>query len=184
MLHEIGIHARSVNSNLGMRARLQKLQMIAQLPDPPLLRLESESYQAYLTFLQHLYLDKPDVAADVQVESRLVGLFLEVLEVYLKSAAAIPESINQSQEHKTSWVIPLGSSRRRELAARAPLVVEALQTISRCGEPASFRKYIRRFFPLLVSLISCEHGSGEVQVALSDMFSSWIGPVLLHHPVS
>ena len=178
MLHDIAIHAHNVNGDLEMRSKLQKLQVIAQIPDPPLLRLESESYQAYLTFLQHLCSDKPDLVTDTQVERRLVELFQEVLELYLDTATAISESTNQNQSHEVSWVIPLGSSKRRELAARSPLVVATLQAISRHREP-SFEKYLRQFFPLLVSLISCEHGSGEVQVALSDMFSSWIGPALL-----
>lgn len=180
-LHEIAVHSHKVNGDFQLRSKLQKLQMVTQIPDPPLLRLESESYQAYLTLLQHLPLDKPALAKDVEVERRLVELCEEVLQVYLTTATAAPCPTPQSQLEKSGsspWVIPLGSSRRRELVARAPLVVATLQAISGLKD-SSFEKYLRRFFPLLANLISCEHGSGEVQVALSDMFSSWIGPILL-----
>ena len=62
--------------------------------------------------------------------------------------------------------------------SRAPLVVATLQAVSTLKD-ASFEQYLVRFFPLLARLISCEHGSAEVQSALSDMFSNWIGPVVL-----
>ena len=42
------------------------------MPDPPLLRLESEAHQAYLAMLQHLPVDKPSLSKDVEVEARLV----------------------------------------------------------------------------------------------------------------
>lgn len=180
-LHEIAVHSHRTNSNFVLRSKLQKLQIVTQMPDPPLLRLESESYQAYLALLQHLPLDKPALAKDVEVENRLVELCEEVLQVYLNTATAGPQPPLPEKLEKPSnplWVIPLGSSRRRELVSRAPLVVATLQAISGLKD-SSFEKHLRRFFPLLASLISCEHGSGEVQVALSDMFSSWIGPILL-----
>lgn len=178
-LHEVAVHSHKANCDFLLRSKLQKLQMVTQMPDPPLLRLESESYQAYLALLQHLPLDKPDLAKDVEVENRLVELCEEVLQVYLTTATAAPEPAPLDQKPSGPlWVIPLGSSRRRELVSRTPLVVATLQAISGLKD-SSFEKYLRRFFPLLASLISCEHGSGEVQVALSDMFSSWIGPILL-----
>eukprot|EP00250_Pteridium_aquilinum_P020997 c25007_g1_i1 orf=351-5705(+) len=185
MLHEIAVHSHKVNGNFQLRSKLQKLQAVTQFTDPPLLRLESESYQVYLALLQRLPLDKPDLAKDVEVESRLVELCEEVLQVYLNTATASPYPTLQSQAEgqaeqplSSPWIIPLGSSRRRELASRGPLVVATLQAISGLKD-SSFEKYLKQFFPLLASLISCEHGSGEVLVALSDMFSSWIGPILL-----
>eukprot|EP00249_Psilotum_nudum_P023695 c28957_g2_i1 orf=862-6204(-) len=179
-LHEIAVHAHKVNSDFALRSKLQKLQMVTQMPDPPLLRLESESYQAYLVLLQNLPLDKPALAKDVEVETRLVELCEEVLEVYLKTATVQQPTMCDVIEkpRPALWMIPLGSSRRRELVSRAPLVVATLQAISGLKD-SSFEKHLVRFFPLLANLISCEHGSGEVQVALSDMFASWIGPILL-----
>ena len=73
--------------------------------------------------------------------------------------------------------VPLGSSRRRELVARAPLVVAALTAITSLPDDA-FQKHLGRFFPWFAELVSCEHGSAEIQVALSRMFSTRIGPLV------
>nr|XP_024388580.1 brefeldin A-inhibited guanine nucleotide-exchange protein 2-like isoform X2 [Physcomitrium patens] len=169
-LHTVAVHAHKVNGDHALRQQLQELRL---MPDPPLLRLESEAYQAYLAMLQHLPMDKPSLAKDVEVETRLVELCEEVLQLYISISTSTDDSIQ-----KPKWVIPLGSARRRELVSRAPLVVATLQAVSGLKD-ASFEQYLVRFFPLLAGLISCEHGSGEVQLALSDMFSNWIGPILL-----
>jgi brefeldin A-inhibited guanine nucleotide-exchange protein len=174
-LQEIAMHAHKANADSQLRLKLQKLQMLTQLPDPPFLRLENESYLAYLTILQNLPLDKPALAQVLDFENRLVELCKDVLQVYLNTASV---SVHSLPQKKNNWTIPLGSSRRRELTARAPLVVATLKAFGGLTD-SSLEKYLRQFFPLLASLISCEHGSGEVQIALSDMFSSWIGPILL-----
>ncbi|CAK9186509.1 unnamed protein product [Ilex paraguariensis] len=164
---------------------------MTQMQDPPLLRLENESYQTCLTFLQNLALDRPpsyeeskNLALDrppsyeeSKVESYLIDLCHEVLQFYIETARSgqIPVSSLGRRPH---WLIPLGSGKRRELAARAPLIVTTLQAICNL-EDSSFEKSLARFFPLLSSLISCEHGSNEVQVALSEMFSFSVGPILL-----
>lgn len=177
-LHSVGAHAHSINSDHALRSKLQELGTMTQMPDPPLLRLESEAYQASLNLLQNLIVDRSIHNKEVEVEARLVEFCEEVLHVYLETASsgALPES--NSQQSKPHWVIPLGSARRRELASRAPLVVSTLQAISGLKD-SSFERSLSRFFPLLANLVSCEHGSGEVQLALSDMLSSWVGPILL-----
>lgn len=177
-LHSIGSHAHRINSDHALRSKLQELGTISQMPDPPLLRLESESYQASLNLLQNLIVDKSIHNKEVEIEARLVELCEEVLLVYLETAStgALPES--HSEQSKPHWIIPLGSAKRRELASRAPLVVASLQAISGLKD-SSFERSLSRFFPLMANLISCEHGSGEVQLALSDMLSSWVGPILL-----
>ncbi|GKU88360.1 hypothetical protein SLEP1_g2636 [Rubroshorea leprosula] len=176
-VHDVASHAHLINSNSTLRARLQEFGQMTQMQDPPLLRLENESYQFGLTFLQNLIVDKPSSYEEAGVESHLVDLCWEVLQFYIEIACPgqASESSTRGQSH---WWIPLGSGKRRELAARAPLVVATLQAI--CSlEETSFEKNLARFFPLLSSLVSCEHGSSEVQVALSDMLSTSIGPVLL-----
>ncbi|KAL9359846.1 hypothetical protein Peur_047969 [Populus x canadensis] len=176
-LHEVASHAHSINTNTTLRSKLQEFGSMTQMQDPPLLRLENESYQICLTFLQNLMLDRPPPFDEAEVESCLVNLCEEVLRFYVVTACS-----GQASETSTSgqclWLIPLGSGKRRELAARAPLIVAALQAICSLGD-SSFEKKLPHFFPLLSSLISCEHGSNEVQVALSDMLSSSVGPVLL-----
>ncbi|TVU47740.1 hypothetical protein EJB05_07349, partial [Eragrostis curvula] len=176
-LHTVATHAHKINSDHDLRSKLQELGSMTQMQDPPLLRLENESYQLCLNILQNIFLDRsPDEGSVEVVEGYLIGLCKEVLEVYLSTAR--PAQLSSGTQPLGHWLIPVGSSKRRELAARAPLVVSTLQAISGLGD-SSFEKNLGQFFPLLAGLISCEHGSGEVQVALSDMFSTWVGPLVL-----
>ncbi|EXB52664.1 Brefeldin A-inhibited guanine nucleotide-exchange protein 2 [Morus notabilis] len=176
-LQDVASHAHQINSNTTLRAKLQEFGSMTQMQDPPLLRLENESYQFCLTYLQNLVEDRPPSYEEAEVEAHLVNLCREILQFYIESSrfGQISESSSGGQPH---WEIPLGSGKRRELAARAPLIVTTLQAICSLGE-SSFENNLNHFFPLLSSLISCEHGSNEVQVALSDMLSSSVGPVLL-----
>ncbi|KAI4356815.1 hypothetical protein L6164_000804 [Bauhinia variegata] len=173
-LHDVALHAHSINSDTVLRSKLQEF---GSMQDPPLLRLENESYQMCLTFLQSLVEDGLSGYEEAEVETHLIRFCQEVLEFYVEIAGCgrIYESSLGTQPH---WSVPLGSGKRRELAARAPLVVAILQAICNLGD-ISFQKNLAHFFPLLSSLISCEHGSIEVQVALSDMLSLSVGPVLL-----
>ncbi|KAF3620703.1 hypothetical protein FXO38_32220 [Capsicum annuum] len=82
------------------------------------------------------------------------------------------ESSLSAQLH---WIIPLGSGRRRELVARASLIIATLQAICGLGDTL-LEKNLFGFFPLLSSLITYEHGSNEIQLALSDMLISSIPP--------
>ncbi|KAL8062524.1 hypothetical protein ABFX02_02G153100 [Erythranthe guttata] len=182
-VHAVAFHAHKTNSDAALRPKLQELGSMTQMQDPPLLRLENESYQICLTLLQNLVLDKPPNYQESEVESYLVNLSQEVLQFYIEVACSGQQQQQQmpdssSLDRQPQWTIPLGSGRRRELAARGPLIVSTLQAISSLGD-SSFEKNLSLFFPLLSSLISCEHGSNEVQLALSDMLSSSVGPVLL-----
>ncbi|RRT60265.1 hypothetical protein B296_00022281 [Ensete ventricosum] len=176
-LHAVACHAHKVNSDANLRSKLQELGSLAQMQDPPLLRLENESYHLCLVLLQNSAVDRP-LNGDVEVEAHLVQLCREVLEVYLKAAKGQPVVASTGTQPRTHWLIPVGSGKRRELAARAPIVVSTLHAISGLGDTL-FRKNLALFFPLLSCLISCEHGSTEVQVALSDMLNTWVGPILL-----
>ncbi|XP_065859435.1 brefeldin A-inhibited guanine nucleotide-exchange protein 2-like [Euphorbia lathyris] len=176
-LHEVALHAHKINTDTTLRSRLQEFGTMTQMQDPPLLRLENESYQICLTFLQNLIMDRPPPFDDAQVETCLVTLCREVLQFYIETSRSAHTS-QLSSSSQPQWLIPMGSGKRRELASRAPLVVATLQAICGLAE-SSFEKNISGFFPLIASLISCEHGSNEVQAALSDMLSSSVGPVLL-----
>lgn len=171
-VHAVALHAHRTNSESALRQKLQEIGSVTQMQDPPLLRLENESYQIALTFLENLILDRPPSYEELGVESYLVNLCQEVLQFYIEVASS-----GQTPDDR-NFMIPLASGRRRELAARAPLVVATLQAITSLSD-SSFENNLSLFFPLLSSLISCEHGSDEVQVALSDMLSSSVGPVLL-----
>ncbi|RAL54079.1 hypothetical protein DM860_004550 [Cuscuta australis] len=176
-VHAVAHHAHKTNSDTTMRSKLQDISSVAQMQDPPLLRLENESYQICLAFLQNLALDRPPSYEECGVESHLVNLCREVLLFYIEISRS-----GQFYPHRPSdqprWPIPLGSGKRRELAARAPLVVATLHAMCSLGD-GTFEKSLPSFFPLISSLINCEHGSSEVQVALSDILTTSVGPVLL-----
>ncbi|XVE76987.1 hypothetical protein DITRI_Ditri13aG0025400 [Diplodiscus trichospermus] len=176
-MHDVASHAHRINNNSVLCSKLQEFGPMTQMQDPPLLRLENESYQFCFTFLQNLILDRPERYEEAGVESHLVDLCREVLLFYVETACS-GQTTETSPNGQTQWLIPLGSGKRRELAARAPLIVATLQAICSLGDDL-FEKNLPQFFPLLSSLITCEHGSNEVQVALSDMLSSSVGPVLL-----
>ncbi|KAF5732964.1 brefeldin A-inhibited guanine nucleotide-exchange protein 2-like [Tripterygium wilfordii] len=176
-LHDVASHAHKINDDTLLRSKLQEFGSMTQMQDPPLLRLENESYQFCLTFLQNLMLDRPLGYDEGEVESCLIDLCREVLQFYIETASS-GHSSESSVSGQPCWSIPMGSGKRRELAARAPLIVSTLQAICSLGE-SSFEKNLTCFFPFLSSLISCEHGSNEVQMALSDMLSLTVGPVLL-----
>ncbi|KAF9616941.1 hypothetical protein IFM89_033011 [Coptis chinensis] len=177
-LHAVAAHAHEINSSSNLRSKLQELGSMTQMQDPPLLRLENESYQICLTFVQNLMLDRPSMHEEAEVESYLIDLCKEILQVYLDTARSGQLSETYSDKRRPHWPIPLGSAKRRELAARAPLIVAALQAI--CSLKGDlFQRNLALFFPLLSSLISCEHGSNEVQLALSDMLTTSVGPILL-----
>ena len=176
-MHDVASHAHRINNNTLLRSKLQEFGTMTQMQDPPLLRLENESYQFCLTFLQNLILDRPSRYEEAEVESHLVDLCLEVLLFYIETARS-GQTSETSPNGQTQWLIPSGSGKQRELAARAPIIVATLQAICNLGDTL-FEKNLAQFFPLLSSLISCEHGSNEVQVALSDMLNSSVGPVLL-----
>uniref|UniRef100_A0A7N0SZC2 SEC7 domain-containing protein n=1 Tax=Kalanchoe fedtschenkoi TaxID=63787 RepID=A0A7N0SZC2_KALFE len=172
-LHDVAAHAHKINSDSTLHVKLQELGSMTQMQDPPLLRLENESYQSCLAFLQNLILDRPPTYEESEVESYLVDLCGEILQFYIDTAGSCLVS-----DSSGGASIRLGSGKRRELAARAPLIVTTLQAICSLGD-ASFETNLSRFFPLLSGLISCVNGSNEVQVALSDMLATSVGPVLL-----
>ncbi|KAG9160098.1 hypothetical protein Leryth_022706 [Lithospermum erythrorhizon] len=176
-VHAIAIHAHNTNSDVTLRSKLLELSPVTQMQDPPLLRLENESYQNCLSLLQNLALDRAPNYEESDVELHLVNLCKEVLQFYIGNVCS--EQLSESSCHtQPRWLIPLDSGRRRELAARAPLVVATLQAICSLGD-STFEKNLSIFFPLFSRLISCEHGSNEVQLALSNFLGSSVFPILL-----
>ncbi|URE01714.1 Guanine nucleotide-exchange protein [Musa troglodytarum] len=143
-LHAVACHAHKVNSDADLRSKLQELGSLTQMQDPPLLRLENESYHLCLVLLQNSVMDRP-LNGDVEVEAHLVQLCREVLEVYLKAAKGQPVVASTGTQPRTHWLIPVGSGKRRELAARAPVVVSTLHAISGLGDTL-FRKNLALFF--------------------------------------
>ncbi|KAE8693794.1 Brefeldin A-inhibited guanine nucleotide-exchange protein 4 [Hibiscus syriacus] len=126
-MHVVASHAHRINNNTVLRSKLQEFGLMTQLQDPPLLRLENESYQFCLTFLQNLILDRPPSYEEAEVESHLVDLFQEILQFYIETTRP-GQASETSPNGQTQWVIPLGSGKQRELAARAPLAVMTMQS--------------------------------------------------------
>ncbi|PPD91846.1 hypothetical protein GOBAR_DD11205 [Gossypium barbadense] len=162
-IHDVASHAHRINIDSPLQSKLQEFSPMIQMQDPPLLRLENEAYQSCLTILQNLILDRPPRYEEVKVESHLVDLCQEVLLFYIETARS-GQTSETSPEEQSQWLIPSVSGKRRELASRAPLIVATLQAICSLGDTL-FEKNLVQFFPLLASLISCEHGSNEVQLS-------------------
>ncbi|KAI0500232.1 hypothetical protein KFK09_018441 [Dendrobium nobile] len=176
-LHGVALHAHNINGDSELRSRLIDLGPMTQMQDPPLLRLENESYHICLSLLQNV-VDNPSGFGETEASGLLVDLCAEILHVYVDIAKLGSSDSSAGKQVRPLWQIPTGSSKRRELAARAPVVVATLHVICEMGTN-SFNKSLVQFFPLLSGLISCEHGSNEVQDVLCDMLSSKVGPVLL-----
>ncbi|XP_051129632.1 brefeldin A-inhibited guanine nucleotide-exchange protein 2-like [Andrographis paniculata] len=186
-VHSVAFHSHKINGDISLRQKLQELEGVTQMPDPPLLRLENLSYQICLTMLQTLVSDRnPSPRHSAEVETHLIGLCREVLQFYVEAARAKQLQMPGDPPERRPqplWAVPLSSGRRKEMAARAPVVVATLQAICGLGD-VLLEKNLPAFFPLISSLISCDHGSTEVQLALSDMLIESVGPVLLSRAVS
>lgn len=171
----ISTHAYQLSSETTLQKKLQKVCTILELTAPPMVHFENESYQNFLTFLQNLLVDSPP-CKEIDIEGQLVAVCEKILQIYL-NCTECPAEQKQVDQH-VQWILPLGSAKKEELAARTSLVVLALQVLSGL-EKTTFRRYVSQFFPLLVDLVKSEHSSGEVQGVLSNMFQSCIGPIVM-----
>ena len=143
-----------------------------------MVHFENESYEKYLDFLRDLLDDNPSMSGALNVEAQLAAVCEKILLIYLNCTGL--QTVQQDPANKPviHWILPSGSAKKEELAARTSLLLSALRVLSGL-ESDSFRGYARQFFPLLVDLVRCEHSSGEVQRILSDIFRSCIGPVIM-----
>ncbi|XP_052191961.1 LOW QUALITY PROTEIN: brefeldin A-inhibited guanine nucleotide-exchange protein 1 [Diospyros lotus] len=176
ILSSVASHAHQLNSEMGLQQKLQRACSILEIPEPPIVHFEIESYQNYLNFLHDLIVNNGLVSEELNVEPELVSVCGKVVQIYLECSGL--ESVRRQQQQKVHWILPLASARREELAARTPLVVLALRIMSGFVSD-SFRRYASQLFPLLVELVRSEHSSGEVQRVLSLIFQSCIGPIVL-----
>ncbi|TKY57567.1 Brefeldin A-inhibited guanine nucleotide-exchange protein 1 [Spatholobus suberectus] len=174
----IALHAREMNRESILLKKLQKACSILEISGPPMVHFENESFQNHLNFLQNLHLHDHFVYDEIDLEQELVAVCENVLDIYLNCAGSV------STFHKSDTLpaphrkLPLSSAQKEEIAARTSLVISALQGLAGL-EKDSFRRYIPRFFHLLVDLVRIEHTSGEVQHALSNMFRSSVGQIIM-----
>jgi len=78
-LHGVALNAHKINSDTELCSKLEDFKSLTQMHDPPLLRLESETYQMCLTLVQNLALDRPPNYDEAKVESVLLNLCKEVI---------------------------------------------------------------------------------------------------------
>ncbi|XP_022968924.1 brefeldin A-inhibited guanine nucleotide-exchange protein 1 [Cucurbita maxima] len=173
----ISTHAQKLNSDTILQKKLQKVCSILDISDPPVVHFENESYQSHLNFLQSMLAKNRLLTDSTLIESELITLCEEILHIYLK-CTEMPGVTKETNPAVPHWILPLGPARKEELAARTSLVASALRVLSGF-ERDLFKRYAPQLFPLLVELIRSEHSSGEVQVVLSSIFQSCIGPIIM-----
>ncbi|XP_027332157.1 brefeldin A-inhibited guanine nucleotide-exchange protein 1-like isoform X2 [Abrus precatorius] len=174
----IALHARQMNSESILLKKLQKACSILELSGPPMVHFENESFQNHLNFLQNLNLHNHSVHDEIDLEQELVVVCENVLDIYLNCAgslSAFHKSDTQPVPHRK---LPLSSAKKEEIAARTSLVISALQGLAGLKKD-SFRRCIPQFFHLLVDLVRSEHTSGEVQLALSNLFRTSVGQIIM-----
>ncbi|VFQ91596.1 unnamed protein product [Cuscuta campestris] len=175
-------HAHQLKSDGILELKLQRACSILEIPEPPLLHFENESFQNYINFLHDLLVNYPALGKEKNIEAELVFVCERVLRIYLDCAAGGLQQQQQpgsnKQQRKLHWILPLGSAKKEELAARTPLVLSVLHVLSAL-EGDTFKKYASQLFPLLVDLVRSEHSSGEVQQVLSGVFRLCIGPLII-----
>eukprot|EP00898_Chlorokybus_atmophyticus_P004086 jgi/Chlat1/4679/Chrsp3S05617 len=184
-LQLIAAHARNVNVDHQLRVRLRHVCTLEQVPDPPLLRLENEAVHAYMSVLLHMAATSiskgkgalaPDVPTGTfSVEDRLMTICMEVMQVF--TSLVDPARLPRDTDRSVLAPAVLDHLQRREVAARAPVVVATLLAL-RAFDDATFKSHLPKLFPLLVELIRCRHTQIDVQQALSELFVLRIGPLL------
>lgn len=171
-------HSHELNSQTILLQKLEKTCSILDLPELPMVHFENESYQNFVSFLHDLLTTNPSLSEEKNIEAELISACENVLKIYLDCAGFGPVSPKAANGPVVHCILPLGSAKKEELAARTPLVLTVMRILSSL-ERDSFRRYISRLFPLLVDLVRSEHSSREVQRVLSNIFESRIGPILM-----
>ncbi|KAL6604512.1 hypothetical protein ACP70R_042939 [Stipagrostis hirtigluma subsp. patula] len=175
MLSAIASHASQVNSETNLNIKFHKACSLLEVSEPAVIHFENEAYQNYLKLLQALLHDNPSLSEDMNVESQIMLVCENILRMYLTCAGHEPFS-DASAISALHWV-PLDTDKKEELEARTSLVLHVMRLLGGL-EKNCFRRNLPLFFPLLANLIRCEHSSGEVQLALYDIFQSSIGPII------
>lgn len=174
----IASHAHQLNTDSVLLKKLQKACSVLELSGPPMVHFENESYLNHLNFLQTILVCDPSLHDEMDLEPEFVAVCENILSIYLNCTGFVSTYNKPDARLVLHRKHPSSSGKKEEIAARTSLVVSALQGLSALNKD-SFRKYIPHFFHLLVDLVRSEHASGEVQLALSNMFRSSIGPMIM-----
>ncbi|XP_062218449.1 brefeldin A-inhibited guanine nucleotide-exchange protein 1-like isoform X2 [Phragmites australis] len=176
MLSTVASHACQVNSESNLLIKLHKACSLLEVSEPAVIHFENESYRSYLKLLQALLHDNPSLSENMNVESQIMLVCEKILRMYLICAGHEPSNDASGRDLALHWV-PLGTAKKEELEVRTSLVLHVMRLLGGL-EKDCFRRNLPLFFPLLANLIRCEHSSGEVQLALYDIFQSSIGPII------
>ncbi|KAK1374056.1 Brefeldin A-inhibited guanine nucleotide-exchange protein 1 [Heracleum sosnowskyi] len=174
----IASHAHQLNCETTLQLKLQRACSILEISDPPIVHFENESYDNYLNFAHDLLTNR-SLSKEMNIEKLLVSVCGTVVQMYLNCASSESASEKPIKSPVVHWILPLGSARKEELAARTSLLLLALRILNGM-ERDSFRRYVPIIFPMLVDLVRSEHSSGEVQTVLSSIFRSCIGPIIMN----
>ncbi|KAK9677671.1 hypothetical protein RND81_11G159700 [Saponaria officinalis] len=174
----ISSHAHQLNSETVLIQKLQRACDILELSEPPVVHFENESFQSYLNFLDDLLLERAALSEDIDLQEHIFGVCEKILKLYLDCAGTLSVKQTPADQQIVYWTLPLPSAKREELAARTPLLLSGLRTLTNFEEEST-KRYILRLFPLLVDLVKSEHCSGEVPHVLSDMFQTCLGTVFI-----
>ncbi|CAI9756430.1 unnamed protein product [Fraxinus pennsylvanica] len=167
----IAFHSHQLNSETTLQLKLQRACSILEISDPPMVHFENESYQNYLNFLYDLLMNKPSLSTEKNIEGELVSVCEKVLKMYLDCAGLKYTTQKVVSKPMVHWVLPLGSAKKEELAARTPLVLSVLQILASL-EKDSFRKHISQLFPPLVDLVRTRLVSSPVGSGAGDCTAS------------
>lgn len=169
VVNSCAAHARKVNSDAVLRARVieaeeeSELPNAERLPEPPLQQLEDEASHAYLSILMHaLAIEKTEGASsiwkDANVEERLVQFSMLVLDNFL------PKEEEKGLEVAT-------------VTARTPLVVAVLRALLSFAEE-EFKMHLSELMPILTHLIEAEYSPSEVTKAVSEVLVGRMGKLV------
>lgn len=186
----ISEHAREVDTDIQIRQFLAVLQAEdkmteeQKLMDPPLVRLETESTHTLLSILLHLSIENDEaIERECDIQKRLVRLCQTILERFDFDA---PSSSDHSEKVVTTGrVVALTSdgnpvvmaSISAEFNMYAALIVATLKALVLIPIQ-SFKMQLKPLFYSLTNLIACEYMPLEVQLALSEVFATRIGPLI------
>ncbi|KAH6823334.1 SEC7-like guanine nucleotide exchange family protein [Perilla frutescens var. hirtella] len=173
----ISSHSRELNSQTTLLLKFDKVCSVLEISGPPLVHFENESYKNYLTFLHDLLVNSPSLSEEKNVEGELVSVCKKVLQMYLECSGFEYVSKKGMNKPTVHCILPLGTAKKEELAARTPIVLVVMRILGSL-ERDSFRRHVSQLFPLFVDLVRSEHSSLEVQRVLSNIFQSCIGPIV------
>ncbi|XP_010436181.2 PREDICTED: brefeldin A-inhibited guanine nucleotide-exchange protein 1-like isoform X1 [Camelina sativa] len=176
ILSSISSHAHQLNSDLILQKKMRRACSTLELSEPPMLHFENDTHQNYLDILQDLLTYNPGVSLELNIESQLITVCVQLLKMYLKCTLFQGSELEETRQPK-NWILPMGATSKEEAAARSPLVVAVLKALMELKRD-SFKRYAPTFFPLLVELVRSEHSSSQVPQVLSTVFHTCMGPMM------